>query len=93
MPLGLASQEFWLESNVGMCAWKLVDSKLRGPRNKWKIIYKKKKKKFVSILYENTPGQIGQKYLPKSNVSMFPWKLVDSIYRGPISNSMNINVF
>ena len=37
MPLGPIGQEFWPESNVGVFAWKLVDSSYRGPRNKLKI--------------------------------------------------------
>ena len=38
MALGPTGQYFWLECNVGIFAWKLVDSMFRGPRNKWKIL-------------------------------------------------------
>ena len=36
-PLCHISQEFWPESNVGVCAWKLVDSTFRGPRKNAKF--------------------------------------------------------
>ena len=41
MPIGPSrptGQEFWLECNVGVFAWKPVDSIYRGPRNKRKIL-------------------------------------------------------
>ena len=42
MPLVLTGQEFWPECTVGVFEWKLVDGIYRGPRKKWKILYKEK---------------------------------------------------
>ena len=40
MPLGSTGHEFQPEPSVGVCAWKIIDSTLRGPSNKCKILSK-----------------------------------------------------
>ena len=59
MPLG-PGQEFWLEYNFGVSAWKLLDSVYGGLRNKWKNLLLKKKK-----LFYNAPGPTGQEFWPE----------------------------
>ena len=50
MPLG-PGQEFWLEYNFGVSAWKLLDSVYGGLRNKWKNhLQGKKKKKLLNFV-------------------------------------------
>ena len=44
MPFCLTSQEFWPEYNVGIFTAELADRIFSGPRKKWKIISKEKKK-------------------------------------------------
>ena len=38
MPLGQIGQEVWPESNIGVFAWKFVDSMYRGQRKRQKIL-------------------------------------------------------
>ena len=45
IPLGPTVQEFWLEYNVGLFEWKLVDNIYSGPRNKLKNLLQEEKKK------------------------------------------------
>ena len=84
LPLGPTGQEIWPESNVGMGAWKIVDSTLSGPRNNYKILYKEKEKKNSYQFCSKMPlVQIVQEFLPESNINVFAWKRVKCIYSGP----------
>ena len=62
MPLG-PGQEFWLEYNFGVSAWKLLDSIYGGLRNKWKNhLQGKKKKKTFKLCSKMSLGPTFQEF-------------------------------
>ena len=80
MPIGPSrstGQEFWLECNVGIFAWKPVDSIYRGPRNKGK---------FRTSVPLNL---IGEQFWLECNVGVYTRELLYSIYKG-LRNKMKI---
>ena len=70
MPFCTTGQEFWPEYNINIFAPKLVERIFSGPRKKWKILQKEKKKK-VKFYTKMPLVPTGQEFRPKCNVAIF----------------------
>ena len=81
MPFCSTGQVFLLEYTIVVFAPKLADSIFSGPRKKWKIPSKEENNS-CKICTKIPLVSTGQEFRPECNVSIFPRKLVNSIFKG-----------